>query len=66
MVMFKSMMLISDGNWLAPIPGFTRKDLAILDNEDLTPGCLVTSDGLGCFAGVIDADYQHTITARVT
>lgn len=46
---------------MAPIPGFTRKALAIWANEDLTPGCVVTSDGLGCFAGVIDAGCQHKV-----
>ena len=30
---------------MAPIPGFTRKAIAIWANEDLTSGCVVTSDG---------------------
>ena len=28
---------------------------------DLAPGCVVTSDGLGCFAGVTDAGCQHRV-----
>ena len=46
---------------MAPIPSFTRKALAIWANKDLTPGCVVTSDGLGCFTGVIDAGCQHKV-----
>jgi hypothetical protein len=46
---------------MAPIPSFTRKTLAIWANEDLTPGCIVTSDDLGCFTGVIDAGCQHKV-----
>ena len=46
---------------MAPISGFTRKAIAIWANEDLTSGCVVTSDGLGCFAGVIDAGCQHKV-----
>ncbi|EIC23585.1 IS1595 family transposase [Thiorhodovibrio frisius] len=45
---------------MAPVPGFTRKAIANWAASDLTPGCRVTSDGLGCFAGVTDAGCQHS------
>ena len=44
---------------MAPVPGFTRKAIADWANSDLSPGCLVISDGLACFAGVTDAGCQH-------
>ena len=44
---------------MAPIPGFTRKAIVGWAKEDLSPGCVVTSDGLACFTGVIDAGCQH-------
>ena len=44
---------------MAPVPGFTRKAIVGWANVDLSPGCVVTSDGLGCFAGVTDAGCQH-------
>jgi len=44
---------------MAPVPGFTRKAIFDWANEDLAPGCVVTSDGLGCFTGVTDAGCQH-------
>ena len=44
---------------MAPVPGFTRKAVSDWANADLQPGCIVTSDGLGCFAGVTDAGCQH-------
>ena len=44
---------------MAPVPGFTRKAIVGWANADLSPGCIVTSDGLGCFAGVTDAGCQH-------
>jgi len=40
---------------MAPVPSFTRKAIVDWANEDLSLGCVVTSDGLGCFAGVTDA-----------
>ena len=46
---------------MAPIPGFTRKAIAIWAQGDLSPGCIVRSDGLACFAGVTDADCQHQV-----
>jgi hypothetical protein len=44
---------------MAPVPGFTRKAIVAWANADLSPDCIVTSDGLGCFSGVIDAGCQH-------
>ena len=44
---------------MAPVPGFTRKAVFDWATVDLTPGFIVTSDGLGCFAGVTDAGCQH-------
>lgn len=44
---------------MAPVPGFTRKAIADWAKQDLSPGCVVTSDGLACFAGVTDAGCQH-------
>lgn len=44
---------------MAPVPSFTRKAIVAWANSDLSPGCVVTSDGLGCFAGVIDVGCQH-------
>jgi hypothetical protein len=44
---------------MAQVPGFTRKAIANWAKADLSPDCLVISDGLACFAGVIDAGCQH-------
>jgi hypothetical protein len=44
---------------MAPVPGFTRKAIADWAKADLSPGCRVVSDGLACFAGVVDAGCQH-------
>jgi len=44
---------------MAPVPSFTGRAIVAWANSDLSPGCVVTSDGLGCFAGVIDAGCQH-------
>lgn len=44
---------------LAPVPGFTRQAIADWARADLSPGCCVRSDGLGCFAGVTDAGCRH-------
>ena len=46
---------------MAPVPGFTRNAIVGWANADLSPGCIVTSDGLGCFAGVTDAGCQHRV-----
>jgi hypothetical protein len=44
---------------MAPVPGFTRKAIVDWASGDLSPGCIVTSDGLACFAGVTDAGRQR-------
>ena len=44
---------------MALVPGFTHKAVFDWATADLAPGCIVTSDGLGCFAGVTDAGCQH-------
>ncbi|MDP2179231.1 IS1595 family transposase [Methylicorpusculum sp.] len=46
---------------MAPVPGFTRKAIANWARDDLSSDCVVLSDGLACFAGVIDADCQHQV-----
>jgi hypothetical protein len=46
---------------MAPVPGFTRKAISDWAKEDLSPGCVVISDGLACFTGVIDAGCQHRV-----
>lgn len=47
---------------MAPVPSFSRKAIADWAKTDLSPGCLVTSDGLACFAGVLDAGCLHLPT----
>jgi len=47
---------------MAPVPGFTRKAIAAWALADLSPGCVVYSDGLACFAGVTDAGCLHLPT----
>jgi hypothetical protein len=44
----------------APVPSFTRQAIADWARNNLLPTCDVLSDGLNCFAGVIDADCAHT------
>jgi len=44
---------------MAPVPGFTRKAIVDWAKADLGSDCVVTSDGLNCFAGVTDAGCQH-------
>ena len=41
------------------ISGFTSKAIGQWVQSNLMPGTLVTSDGLGCFAAVADADCIH-------
>lgn len=45
---------------LAPEAGFTSRAIADWARVALLPGTNVLSDGLGCFAGVIDAGCAHT------
>lgn len=47
---------------MTPVPGFTRKALAAWAAGALHPGCHVISDGLACFAGVVDAGCEHDPT----
>jgi len=49
---------------MAPVPGFTLKAISEWAKVNLSPGGVVVSDGLACFAGVSDADCQHH--ARIT
>ena len=42
-----------------PVAGFTRDAIKEWANVHLAPGTVVTSDGLGCFAAVIDAGCVH-------
>lgn len=44
---------------LTPVSGFTSKAIADWAKANLTPGCAVLSDGLACFAAVIEAGCQH-------
>jgi transposase-like protein len=44
---------------LTPVAGFTRAAIEEWSKAHLEPGTVVISDGLGCFAGVIDADCRH-------
>ncbi len=45
---------------LSPLAGFTREAIAAWAKVHLLPGCDVRSDGLNCFAGVIDAGCAHS------
>jgi transposase-like protein len=45
-----------------PVPDFTRKAIAVWAGSSLSSGCLVSSDGLACFAGVTDAGCFHNRT----
>lgn len=44
---------------LTPVAGFTRKAVAAWAGDSLAPGSVVVSDGLACFAGVVDAGCEH-------
>jgi hypothetical protein len=44
---------------LTPVSGFTNKAIADWAKTNLSPGCSVLSDGLGCFAAVIEAGCHH-------
>lgn len=45
---------------LSPVAGFTCEAITHWAKANLLPGCDVRSDGLGCFAGVIDAGCAHS------
>jgi hypothetical protein len=41
------------------VPGFTRKAIADWAGHNLSPSCIVISDGLACFSGVTDIGCRH-------
>jgi len=45
---------------ISPVKGFTRQAITQWARANLLPGCDVRSDGLSCFAGVIDAGCAHS------
>lgn len=45
---------------MSPLPGFTLKAIAQWAQANVLPGSNVLSDGLTCFAGVIDAGCAHS------
>ncbi|MFY9511695.1 MAG: IS1595 family transposase [Rubrivivax sp.] len=46
---------------LSLVPGFTSEAIATWARSNLATGTSVLSDGLGCFAAVIDAGCTHTV-----
>ena len=44
---------------MAPVSGFTRKAIGEWAVQNLSPDCVVISDGLSCFTHVLDAGCQH-------
>jgi hypothetical protein len=46
---------------LTPVPGFTSSAISTWAQSNLAPGTHVLSDGLGCFAAVIDAGCTHRV-----
>jgi len=44
---------------ISPLVSFTREAITHWARHNLLPGCDVRSDGLHCFAGVIDAGCTH-------
>ena len=44
---------------MVPVPGFTLKAIGGWAKDCLSPGCVVVSDGLSCFAAVAGAGCQH-------
>ncbi|WP_119157988.1 IS1595 family transposase, partial [Caldimonas tepidiphila] len=45
---------------ISPVRSFTREAITQWARANLLPGCDVRSDGLNCFAGVIDAGCAHS------
>ena len=45
---------------LSPLPAFSRQAIAQWAQAHLSPGTLVSSDGLACFAGVTEAGCTHS------
>jgi hypothetical protein len=58
-LLLRRFRLIPKGIKMAPVSGFTRKAIVEWDKQDLSPDCVVISDGLSCFTGVLDAGCQH-------
>jgi hypothetical protein len=46
---------------LTALSGFTTEAIKSWAKASLMPGCDVRSDGLACFAGVIDAGCAHSL-----
>jgi transposase-like protein len=44
---------------LTPVAAFTREAIEQWTKTHLEPGTVVISDGLGCFAGVVDGGCEH-------
>ena len=56
---------LSEDGWplqvkMSPVPGFTLNAVTTWARSNLMPGAHVLSDGLNCFAGVIDAGCAHS------
>lgn len=46
---------------ITPVPGFTSQAICTWARASLAKGTHVLSDGLGCFAAVVDAGCTHTV-----
>lgn len=46
---------------LRPVPGFTKEAVTRYASGALAPGAEVLTDGLGCFLGIAEAGFSHTI-----
>ncbi|WP_148289648.1 transposase [Ideonella sp. B508-1] len=44
---------------VSPVAAFTIDAIKHRAQVNLLPGCDMRSDGLNCFAGIIDANYAH-------
>lgn len=44
---------------LSHLAGFSKKELGDWASKHLSPGTLVTTDGLNCFPGVLEASCDH-------
>ena len=44
-----------------PVPGFTSQAISLWARANLAVGANVLSDGLACFAAVIDAECTHAV-----
>ena len=64
-VPFLAAVSLSEDGWplqvkMSPVPGFTLNAVTTWARSNLMPGANVLSDGLNCFAGVIDAGCAHS------